>query len=65
MSGRDRYANSARGPPPRGGPNYNDRGYNPSRSAPPRGGGRGGRSSNDDYSASNASSAPIDPNMPD
>eukprot|EP00985_Skeletonema_marinoi_P023990 scaffold16332_cov214-Skeletonema_marinoi.AAC.1 len=68
MSGRDRYANSARGPPPRGGPNYNDRGYNPSRSAPPRGGARGGggrSNNNDDYSASVASSAPIDPNMPD
>ncbi|KAL7496464.1 hypothetical protein ACHAWT_007144 [Skeletonema menzelii] len=65
MSGRDRYANSARAPPPRG-----DRGGGrPNRSAPPRGGGGGGprgegRTNNggDDYSEA---SGPIDPNMPE
>lgn len=66
MSGRDRYANSARGPPRSG--NYNDRGGRPNRSAPPSGRrGSAHRSNNnhyDDHSTS-SSSAPIDPNMPD
>eukprot|EP00573_Skeletonema_grethae_P002004 CAMPEP_0201690678 /NCGR_PEP_ID=MMETSP0578-20130828/4055_1 /ASSEMBLY_ACC=CAM_ASM_000663 /TAXON_ID=267565 /ORGANISM="Skeletonema grethea, Strain CCMP 1804" /LENGTH=694 /DNA_ID=CAMNT_0048175725 /DNA_START=96 /DNA_END=2180 /DNA_ORIENTATION=- len=62
MSGRDRFANSTR-PPPRGGPNYNDRGGRPTRSAPPRNGGGPPNRSNNNYGGGD--DAPIDPNMPD